>query len=464
MLYSLLFSAALAGDSPPTSPTSGPLPPLSASSITAQLALSEGLIAVKEKRLTDAKAAFEACLSADPAEKQCLWELGWVLWTERDWTAVISKWEALAALDPNYPKLASNLVSARDQLKLQRLAAEMRKKAATTYASTAPAGASIRLRAVGDMMIGTAFPEGALPPENGAATFAAVRSLLTDADITFGNLEGPLCDTERPSDKCNPNGTPGSCYAFRTPLSYAKWYKEAGFDLLSTANNHAFDFGEECRAQTETALNELGLKWSGRPGTVASWSQGGQKLAMIGFHTADSGHNLNDLETAKTLVSGLAAAHDVVIVSFHGGAEGSKALHVPVGAETFYGENRGDLRTFTHAMVDAGADLILGHGPHVLRAIEGYKGRLIVYSMGNFATYGRFNLSGNQGIGAIVEVKLGREGQFLSGAVLGTVQEGEGIPVPDPTNRAADLIRVLGAEDFPTSAVEIAQDGTIKLP
>ena len=107
-----------------------------------------------------------------------------------------------------------------------------------------------------------------------------------------------------------------------------------------------------------------------------------------------------------------------------------------------------------------GADLVLGHGPHVLRGMELYKDRLIAYSMGNFATYGRFNVSGNQGIGAILDITLDSDGQFIAGRILGTHQEGEGVPVPDPANAAADLMRTLTLTDFPTYGVVIAQDGT----
>ncbi len=435
--------------------------PTLATATPADVAYADAMMAVETKQYDHALAAFGRCLALDPVHAGCLWESGWVHWVRRDWASVVSTWEKL---DPAYPKLATNLAVARDQLALQRLAAEMRAKAATTYQSTAPAGASLRLRGVGDLMIGSAFPEGALPPDGGKDTFTAVRSLLADADVSFGNLEGPLCDDPAPSDKCRPDAAPGSCYAFRTPTAYGAFYKDAGFDVMSTANNHAFDFGETCRLQTEATLDALGLHWSGRPGTVARWTTNGLRVAMVGFHTADSGNNLNDLDTATTIVRGLAAESDIVIVSFHGGAEGSKALHVPQGPEQFYGENRGDLRLFTHAVVDAGADLVLGHGPHVLRAMEGYKGRLIAYSLGNFATYGRFNLSGNQGIGAVLEVTLARDGAFAAGKILGTVQEGEGRPVPDGQNRAADLVRVLSAEDFPGSGVQVAQDGSIKLP
>ncbi|MFN7147235.1 MAG: CapA family protein, partial [Myxococcota bacterium] len=414
-----------------------------------------GVAALKEKRADEAIAALGRCLAADPALLECRWQLGWAWWVKGDFEAVVREWDALAAVDPGYESLESQLPAARGQLETRRLAAIARTKAPTTFTSKAPEGATIRLRAVGDLMIGTAFPEGFLPPDAGAGTFTAVADLLKDADVTFGNLEGPLCDLDAPSLKCKPDSAPGSCYAFRTPTSYMRWYKDAGFDVMSTANNHAVDFGEECRLQTEKALDGAAIRYSGRPGTVARWEQNGLSIALIGFHTSPSGHWLNDHDTAVALVKGLAAENDLVIVSFHGGAEGGKATRVPVGRETFYGEDRGDLRVFTHAVIDAGADLVLGHGPHVLRAMEVYKGRLIAYSLGNFATYGRFNLSGPQGLGAILEVQLARDGALAGGRVFGTRQVGEGIPVPDPQNAAADLLRVLGEQDFPGTAVRI---------
>ncbi len=421
--------------------------------------LEIGQAALKAKKPDDAISALAGCADANPA---CRWQLGWAYWLKRDWVQVVTTWEPLPA---DYEQVASQLPIARGQVKAGELAAQLRRDAPASFVSGAPSTATLRLRAVGDMMIGTAFPDGHLPPDAGASAFVNVTGLLRDADMTFGNLEGPLCDEPAPSTKCRPGAAEGSCYAFRSPTTYARRYKDAGFDVVSTANNHASDFGEGCRDQTHAALSVQGILHSGRPGSVARWTtEQGLKVALIGFHSAPSGHDLNDLPTATALVGGLAADSDIVIVSFHGGAEGSKALHVPVGHETFYGEDRGDLRVFTHAMIDAGADLVLGHGPHVLRAVEGYNGRLIAYSLGNFSTYGRFNLTGNQGIGAVLEVRLDREGRFLSGRIFGTTQEGEGIPTPDAANAAADLMRMLTVTDFPESGARIAQDGTIALP
>lgn len=424
-------------------------------------ARAAGAAALAAKDGPAADAAYTRCLALLPADPECHWQRGWARWLGNDWAGVVADWEAVAAVDPGWESIETQLPQARAQLELVRRLAAERAAAPASYQSEAPAGATLHLRAVGDMMIGTDFPGGYLPGDGGAGAFAQVGELLREAEVTFGNLEGPLCDRPEPSDKCKPDAAPGSCYAFRTPTAYGRWYKEAGFDVLSTANNHAGDFGDACRAETEATLDGLGIRWSGRAGTVAEWTADGVKIGLAAFHTNAACNYVNDIPTAVALVKSLASRNDLVLVSFHGGAEGSKALHVPAGPETFYGENRGDLRAFTHAVVDAGADLVIGHGPHVLRAMELHRGRLIAYSLGNFATYGRFNLSGNQGIGAVLDVTLAADGTLVAARILGTRQVDEGIPVPDPANAAADLVRVLSAEDFPETGARIAQDGSV---
>ena len=306
-------------------------------------------------------------------------------------------------------------------------------------------------------MLGTTVPEGHLPPEGPDGVLAAVRPLLQDADLTFSNLEGPLCDGGV-TTKCR---SPRNCYAFRSPTAYGQALKDAGVDVVSTANNHSGDFGEVCRRETESTLDTLGIGWSGPPGSVATLERNGLRIGLVAFHTSASCNHLNNLPTAKALVSSVAATHDLVIVSFHGGAEGSKAVRVPQGKEKFMGEDRGDLRTFTHAMVDAGAHLVMGHGPHVARAMEFYKGHLIAYSMGNFATYGRFTVTGVQGLGMVLEVELDREGRYLSGRILPTKQHGEGIPAPDPEGGVTSQVRKLTAQDFPQTGAQISEDGVI---
>ncbi len=420
-----------------------------------------GIEQMTNKQFSAAIQAFEECIQASPQQIECHWEIGWAHWMLADWDSVVKHWSIVEQSKPDFPKLSGYLAQAKDNQKLQQIMKKSQDSAPATFASTVPEGATLRIRSVGDMMIGTNFPAGYLPANGGTDSFTDVKATLQDADITFGNLEGPLCDGTAPSQKCA-NSAPGKCYAFRSPASYAPHYKDAGFDLLSTANNHANDFGSDCRLETETLLDAQGIAHSGRPGDIASIEVNGFKVAMIAFYTSRSSHYLNDHDTAKKLVASQAATHDIVIVSFHGGAEGSKALHVPNGSETFYGENRGDLRKFTHDVIDAGADLVIGHGPHVLRGIETYNNKLIAYSLGNFATYGRFNISGYAGMGVILETTLDANGNFIAGEIISTKQVGRGVPTLDQDHKAVDLIRTLSNEDFPNSAVKIAADGQIR--
>lgn len=432
----------------------------------AQSDLDLGRQLLAEKKAEGAAMALQRCIArqADPAiTLECQWELGWAHWIQADWPGVVSAWEAVQKVDPQRKGLADSLAQARDQAGLQSIVAKGKAAAPASFASTAPAGTTLRLRAVGDMMIGTDFQAGMLAPDDGKSMFSDVADLLSDADLTFGNLEGPLCDGGSTS-KCSPDTPAGRCYAFRSPERYGALYKQAGFDVVSTANNHAGDFGEYCRERTEKVLDAQGIAHTGRPGDIASLTVKGLKVAVIGFHTSQNSHYVNDHDTAAALVRALAAEHDIVVVSFHGGAEGSKAIRVPQGSETFYGENRGNLRQFARVVIDAGADAVIGHGPHVLRGMEVYKDRLVAYSLGNFATYGPFNTSGNNGISAVLELQMDREGRFLGGKVLPTWLEGEGVPMKDPQGRSIDLLRTLSAEDFPGTAVQIAQDGSLSGP
>jgi hypothetical protein len=407
-------------------------------------------------RPSEAAATLEACLKADPKATDCAWELGWVRWNANDWDGVVALWHQVQAVDPSYPLLSTYLPHAEGQAKA--LADARAVLAQPPGTSKAPADATVRIRAVGDIMMGTAFPDGCLPPDGGASAFSAVKSLLVDADLTFGNLEGPLCDGGT-TTKCGPGE---NCYAFRTPTSYGKWLKDAGFDLASNANNHAEDFGPSCRLETEKTLDALGIAYSGRPGVVATVERNGLRIGMIAFHTNPNSNFVNDTDAAATLVKAVAATHDLVIVSFHGGAEGRSATHVKHGAEMFLGENRGDLPKFARAVIGAGADLVLGSGPHVPRAMEVIDGHLVAYSLGNFSTYGRFNLKEDLATSLVLEVTLDAQGRLLSGKILPVHQVGQGTPEPDATGRAIAMIRDLDTVDFPETSQVIGEDGSIR--
>lgn len=316
-------------------------------------------------------------------------------------------------------------------------------------AAPAPERERLTVAAVGDVMLGSTYPSDLLPPEDGAAAFAAVAAELRGHDLAFGNLEGPLLDGGSPA-KC---GTlpPGRCFEFRMPRRYARHLAAAGFHVLNVANNHAFDFGLEGVESTVANLAEAGLGAAGGS-QVARLTRKGRRIAVLGFSTSPPSRytaSILDLDRARELVAAAAADADLVIVSFHGGAEGKGALHVADADEVYAGEGRGNVVRFARAVVDAGADLVLGHGPHVPRALEVYRGRLVAYSLGNFLTYGRFNTKGPNGLGQVLQVALDADtGELLDGRVASVVLSEAGLPAPDPEGRTAALVRSLTEEDL----------------
>ncbi|HKS26706.1 MAG TPA: CapA family protein [Pyrinomonadaceae bacterium] len=321
----------------------------------------------------------------------------------------------------------------------------------------------ISIAAVGDIMLGsTNPPDRGLPPEDGAKMLAEVAPTLSAADIAFGNLEGPMLDGTGKSAKCGP--TSRLCYAFRVPTRYGKHLKDAGFDLLSLANNHASDFGLEGRLSTKRVLQQLGIAHAGADRTdIPYLNVKGRKIGVVAFATNEVSYNLNDIAAARRVVQQVAQKADIVIVSFHGGAEGAAAQNVPYGPETFLDAPRGNLREFTHAVVDAGADLVLGHGPHVVRGMEIYRNRLIAYSLGNFAFYS-FPFKGPTALSMILEVSLAADGAFAGGTVHPLIQVGQSGPRPDKDGSVLSVLRQLSATDFGSTAVKVAEDGTITAP
>ncbi len=325
---------------------------------------------------------------------------------------------------------------------------------------TAHAGEVITIAAVGDIMMGSDYPEAKLPPRDGEGIFDAVKQAFTGQDIVFGNLEGPLLDGGR-STKCEKLSL---CYAFRTPTRYVRYLREAGFTTVGVANNHASDFGDEGRESTLRTLASAGIQAAGGQ-AVARFTIKGRKVALAGFSFSTPSQysfSLLDIPEAVLIVRDLKKENDLVIVSFHGGAEGRTAQHLPGKAEVFMGEERGDEKRFARAVVDAGADLVIGHGPHVLRALQVYRGKLIAYSLGNFLAYERFNLDGPNGRSVVLQARLDAEtGDFLGGSLVPVRLVNEGIPEPDPERKGVELIKSLTRKDVPRSGIVISADGTI---
>ena len=320
----------------------------------------------------------------------------------------------------------------------------------------------LTIAAVGDIMLGSPFPnETRMPPNDGADLLEEVTPILEKADITFGNLEGPLADGGI-SEKCGTGRA--NCFAFRSPTRYGKYLKEAGFDVMSLANNHAGDFGDSGRESTRKTLDGLGIKHAGSDKghfSTTFLEAKGKTIAFIGFAHNNIVPNVNDLAFARQLVQAAGKKADIVVVSFHGGAEGTDSYHVPNKTEMFFGEARGNLPLFARAVIDAGADLVLGHGPHVLRGMEIYKDRLVAYSLGNFATYGWFKLVGGTAESLVLEIQLDAEGKFLNGKIHPVVQEGRGIPKLDKSKSAISTIRNLSNQDFGANAPKITENGAI---
>lgn len=326
----------------------------------------------------------------------------------------------------------------------------------------------ITITAVGDVMLGTTFPdESTLPPNDGSGLLAEVTPFLKRGDVVYGNLEGPIVDGGE-SAKCRGKKI-GTCFAFRVPTRYGRYLKDAGFTAMGLANNHAMDFGLEGRASSRQVLDALQIAHTGEVGDIARLTVKGRKVAIIAFATYPGAYNFLDLDESVQTIRSLKAEADLVIVGFHGGAEGATHQHVLEGDETFLGEDRGDLRKFTHAAIDAGADMVLGSGPHVVRAMEIYQGKLIAYSLGNFATYGPFNLNAENGLSLVLEAHLAADGTFLRGKVYPVKQEKPGGPPPggpklDAEMKILPVLRALSNIDFPQSAVVIGPIGELWLP
>jgi len=320
---------------------------------------------------------------------------------------------------------------------------------------------TISVIGVGDIMIGTNFPnEGYLPSDSGKYMLSSVAHVLIDADLTFGNQEGVILNEGGEAKNCS---DPSLCYIFRSPEHLAKHYVDAGIDMMSLANNHAGDFGETGRKNTMRVLDSLGIHHAGQlaqPFTI--FEKDRINYGFVAFSPNNGTQSINDLKAAKGLIQHLDSLTDIIIVSFHGGAEGKKYQHVTREREYFYGENRGNVYEFSHEMIDAGADIIFGHGPHVARAIEVYKNRFIAYSLGNFATYGRFNLRGENGLAPIAKVWISEDGSFIKGKIISAVQKGAGIPEIDENHAAAQKIKELTEIDFPESKILIDPEGNIR--
>jgi len=324
-------------------------------------------------------------------------------------------------------------------------------------ASPAHADRGITVAAVGDVMMGSDFPSPNLPADRGRRLLAPAAPIFKSCDLALANLEGPLTAEDRPVKE----GVPGRSYLFRTPPSYAANLKEAGISMVSLANNHALDFGAAGFAATKKALKNAGVAFSAKTGEIAEFDVRGVTVGVLSLSFGPPPRSIVYPARALAEIERAARRYRILILSIHAGAEGAAAQHVRPGMEYFLNEPRGDLLSFARRAIERGASLVLAHGPHVPRALELYRGRLIAYSLGNFATYSGVNVSGASGYAPLLTVELDGDGAFRSGMMHSFQQHPRSGPQPDPGRHALKLMQRLTAADFPDSGLLFGEGGEI---
>jgi Bacterial capsule synthesis protein PGA_cap len=315
---------------------------------------------------------------------------------------------------------------------------------------------SITLEWVGDIALST---ERGLPPGGLERSLQPVAALLRNADVTLGNLEGTL--SVGGISKCGGIGG-GECFAFQAPPSSALGLRGLGFDLVTQANNHALDYGVSGRRQTVAALDRAGIAFTGFPGAITYLRVRSLRVAFLGFAPYPYDASLLDIPAARALVRRARRHSSAVVVIIHAGAEGADELHTPAGPEHYLGEDRGNARAFAHAMIDAGASIVLGSGPHVIRGIERYRDRMVAYSLGNFVGYHTLAGGGILDESAILRVTLAPGGGVLAAQWIPIVLV-DGLPRPERTHASARLVATLSREDFPRDHYDIRANGVFRV-
>lgn len=277
----------------------------------------------------------------------------------------------------------------------------------------------IMISAVGDVMMGTNYPdESMLPPNDGLGLFDSAKQWIQAADVRFANLEGTLFDGDPQPDGKRPGP---NRYLFKTPTVMGQRLVDAGFNVISLANNHVKDFGQAGIQSTKSTLATLGLQYSSKAGEVALLSAKGHKIALIATDFYAGKRSITNPLPVYEEIRKLKNEGYIVLISSHVGGEGSTKVSLE-GTEMYLGENRGDSVKFARTAIDAGADSIIMHGPHVPRAIELYKKKLIIYSLGNFLTGRGISTNGISGQAPLIRYQINAKGEFVGGQIISFIQ------------------------------------------
>jgi hypothetical protein len=342
-------------------------------------------------------------------------------------------------------------------------------------------GRSVRVCAGGDVTLGTNLPtyasretasiQGAPAIDTIASPWRAspgrllspLRPLVKDADVLLVNVEGAIGDGET-STKCGPFST--LCFAFRMPPSAAPALRKlAGRATVvgNLANNHARDAGLDGFDSTAAHLERAGVVVTGAD-TLASIAvtAKGDTVAFLGFATSGSGTpDVRDLDAVRRHVARAAERWPRLVVTMHAGAEGRDAQRTRDTTERYANGDRGNAVAFARAAAESGADLVVGHGPHVLRAAEWQGAVPVFYSLGNLVTYGPFSNKPPIDRGAIACAVLDEKGRARSVALRATVQRWPGHVARDKSRRAYVLVDSLSRLDFPRSGARVHADGAV---
>lgn len=285
-----------------------------------------------------------------------------------------------------------------------------------------------------------------------------LRPLFADADVVLLNVETAI-GSGRATPKCSPRSR--HCYAFRGPPSAARALRSLGDSdavvVGNVANNHARDAGSAGLDSTVAHLTRARVLVTGAD-TLATpvIPVGGGRLAVLGFYTSTETPDVRDLTAVRRHVARAVEMYGTVIVTAHLGAEGIDAQRTRDTTEFFLASriDRGNPVAFARAALDAGATVVLGHGPHVLRAAEWREGQLALYSLGNLATYGPFNLIEplNRGVVACIDLE---DRQVVGAELRSTIQLAPGVVRTDSSRRALKLIDSLSALDFPITGARV---------
>jgi hypothetical protein len=296
-----------------------------------------------------------------------------------------------------------------------------------------------------------------------ATLLAPLRPLVSSADVVLLNVESAIGAGPTPS-KCGSRST--NCYAFRSPPSSAaalRALSPKSTVVGNVANNHARDAGPKGLDSTVAALERAGVLVTGAD-TLATPvpTPAGDTIGVLGFYTSTDTPDARDTAAVHRHVARAFERYPVVIATMHLGAEGRDAQRTGDSTELFLGIDRGNPVAFADAAVRGGAALVVGHGPHVLRAMEWRdRGALIAYSLGNLLTYGPFVLKEPLNRGAVLCATLDVTGRVSAAQIRSTMQRAPGVLAVDRRARSAALADSLASLDFPETGARV--DGTGKL-